>query len=92
MRETRRKGFNNAELDIPVATMVQTNDGFKIEEVDLQLRGPGDFFGTRQSGVLEFKVADILADKKLLDEARGDAFALIERDARLQLPEHSDHR
>ncbi len=71
-----------------LATMVQTNDGFRIAEVDLQLRGPGDFFGTRQSGVPEFKVADILTDTKLLDEARRDAFALVERDPRFQLPEH----
>lgn len=71
-----------------LATMVQTNDGFKIAEVDLQLRGPGDFFGTRQSGVPEFKVADILTDTALLDEARRDAFALIERDPQLKLPEH----
>ncbi len=71
-----------------LATMVQTNDGFKIAEVDLQLRGPGDFFGTRQSGVPEFKVADILTDTKILDEARRDAFELIERDPHLKLPEH----
>lgn len=71
-----------------LATMVQTNDGFKIAEVDLQLRGPGDFFGTRQSGVPEFKVADILTDTQLLEEARQDAFEMVERDPHLQLPEH----
>ncbi len=71
-----------------LATMVQTNDGFKIAEVDLQLRGPGDFFGTRQSGVPEFKVADILTDTTLLENARQDAFEIVERDSRLQLPEH----
>ncbi len=69
-----------------LATMVQTNDGFKIAEVDLQLRGPGDFFGTRQSGIPEFKVADILNDTTLLDEARDDAFALVDRDPQLKLP------
>lgn len=72
-----------------LATMVQTHDGFRIAEVDLQLRGPGDFFGTRQSGMPEFKVADIVTDAGLLDEARRDAFAIIERDPRLALPEHS---
>mgnify|MGYP001770777141 FL=1 len=72
-----------------LATMVQTNDGFKIAEVDLHLRGPGDFFGTRQSGVPEFKVADILSDTQLLDEARHDAFDLITRDPALSLPEHA---
>ncbi len=71
-----------------LATMVQTNDGFKIAEVDLQLRGPGDFFGTRQSGMPELKVADILADAQLLDEARRDAFAIIEHDPQLKLSEH----
>lgn len=72
-----------------LATMVQTSDGFKIAEVDLHLRGPGDFFGTRQSGVPEFKVADILSDTQLLDEARHDAFDIIARDPTLSLPEHA---
>jgi ATP-dependent DNA helicase RecG len=71
-----------------LATMVSTNDGFRIAEVDLELRGPGDFFGTRQSGVPEFKVANILTDIKLLEQARADARALIERDPHLHLPEH----
>ncbi len=71
-----------------LATMVQTNDGFKIAEVDLKLRGPGDFFGTRQSGMPEFKVADIISDSHLLDEARHDAFEIIERDPKLLLREH----
>lgn len=71
-----------------LATMVQTNDGFKIAEVDLQLRGPGDFFGTRQSGMPEFKVADIVNDTQLLNDARHDAFEIIERDPRLLHPEH----
>ncbi|HXF99385.1 MAG TPA: ATP-dependent DNA helicase RecG, partial [Bacteroidota bacterium] len=71
-----------------LATMVQTNDGFKIAEVDLQLRGPGDFFGTRQSGMPEFKVADIINDTQLLNDARHDAFEIIECDPRLLRPEH----
>jgi ATP-dependent DNA helicase RecG len=77
-----------------LATLVDTTDGFKIAEVDLELRGPGDFFGTRQSGIPEFKVANILTDTQLLDQARADARALIERDSRLQLPDHrliADH-
>jgi len=72
-----------------LATMVQTNDGFKIAEVDLKLRGPGDFFGTRQSGMPEFKVADIVTDTQLLDEARRDAFEIIERDPKLARAEHA---
>jgi ATP-dependent DNA helicase RecG len=71
-----------------LATMVETNDGFKIAEVDLQLRGPGDFFGTRQSGVPEFKVANIVSDTTILDEARADAFDVVARDPYLRRPEH----
>lgn len=66
-----------------LATMVQTNDGFRIAEVDLQLRGPGDFFGTRQSGLPEFKVADLMNDGELLKEARADAFGIVAEDPRL---------
>ena len=73
-----------------LATMVRTTDGFEIAEVDLQLRGPGDFFGTRQSGIPEFKVANILTDTSLLDLARADAFALVDHDPQLKLPEHHD--
>lgn len=68
--------------------MVSTTDGFKIAEVDLQLRGPGDFFGTRQSGIPEFKVADILTDTRILEAAREDAFRIVKEDPRLQSPEH----
>jgi ATP-dependent DNA helicase RecG len=72
-----------------LAAMVQTNDGFKIAELDLKLRGPGDLFGTRQSGMPEFKVADIVSDTHLLEEARRDAFDIIERDPKLTLPDHA---
>jgi ATP-dependent DNA helicase RecG len=68
-------------------TMVSTNDGFKISEVDLQLRGPGDFFGTRQHGLPELKVADITRDFHLLQLARDDAFELIQRYPNLSHPE-----
>jgi ATP-dependent DNA helicase RecG len=71
-----------------LAAILETNDGFKIAEYDLELRGPGDFFGTRQSGIPEFRVADILTDGVLLDEARQDAFGVIERDPRLAEPAH----
>jgi ATP-dependent DNA helicase RecG len=59
-------------------TMVQTNDGFKIAEVDLLLRGPGEFFGTRQSGDLGFHIANPIRDKDLLEVARREAFALAD--------------
>ncbi|MBI1750178.1 MAG: ATP-dependent DNA helicase RecG [Acidobacteria bacterium] len=59
-------------------TMAETTDGFKIAEMDLQLRGPGEFFGTRQHGELGFQVASPLRDKELLELARREAFALVE--------------
>lgn len=67
-----------------LAVMVGTNDGFKIAEEDLAIRGPGEFFGTRQSGLPDLKVADIVRDARLLEAARRDAFALIEEDPELQ--------
>jgi len=71
-----------------LAAMLSTNDGFKIAEYDLELRGPGDFFGTRQSGIPEFRVADILSDGPLLDSAREDAFGVVQRDPHLTHPAH----
>ena len=64
--------------------MVSTNDGFKIAEVDLKLRGPGDMMGTKQSGMLNFKIADILKDGKILDFARKEAIALLKEDENLE--------
>ncbi|MEA5114847.1 MAG: ATP-dependent DNA helicase RecG [Geobacteraceae bacterium] len=66
----------------------QTTDGFRIAEADLELRGPGDFLGTRQAGLPEFRVADILRDGLIMEEARQEAFALVERDPLLSLPEN----
>ena len=71
-----------------IEAMTSTNDGFRIAEVDLELRGPGDFFGTRQSGLPEFRVADLLRDGAMLEEARREAFALVETDPKLLAPEH----
>ncbi len=62
-------------------TMVRTADGFEIAETDLQLRGPGEFFGTRQSGQLGFHVANPIRDRQLLELARKEAFALAEQPA-----------
>ena len=64
--------------------MEETNDGFKIAEADLEIRGPGDFLGTRQAGLPDFRVADILRDGRILEEARKEAFALLERDPKLE--------
>jgi ATP-dependent DNA helicase RecG len=76
------------EAERRVQAMVETNDGFRIAEVDLQLRGPGEFFGTRQSGLPEFRVADLLRDAALLEEARRDALAIIAADPELRAAEH----
>jgi len=62
-------------------TMTQTNDGFKIAEVDLKLRGPGEFFGTKQHGLPELKIADPIADTALLTAAREEAFRIVNLEA-----------
>lgn len=66
-------------------TMVETNDGFKIAEVDLQLRGPGDLQGTRQSGILDLKIADLIRDEKILKYARSLASDILQNDPGLNL-------
>jgi ATP-dependent DNA helicase RecG len=71
-----------------IDALTATNDGFRIAEVDLELRGPGDFFGTRQSGLPDFRVADLLRDGAMLEEARREAFALVQTDPKLLAPEH----
>jgi ATP-dependent DNA helicase RecG len=57
--------------------MTETNDGFEIARRDLELRGPGDLFGTKQSGMPEFRVADLLLDFETMELARDDAAALL---------------
>ena len=76
----------SAEAKQRLKVMTQTNDGFKIAEKDLEMRGPGDIEGTRQSGVLDFKLANIIEDKTLLEEAKRAAGALIDTDPELILP------
>jgi len=68
--------------------MARTNDGFEISETDLQIRGAGDFFGTRQSGMPDLKIADLTEDDEILEVAREAAFALIEKDPHLRADEH----
>jgi ATP-dependent DNA helicase RecG len=70
--------------------MEETNDGFRIAESDLEIRGPGDFLGTRQSGLPDFRAANILRDGRILEEAREEAFALLEKDPKLE--KHSEIR
>src|ERR1700730_2035252 len=66
-------------------TMVRTSNGFEIAETDLQLRGPGEFFGTRQSGALGFHIANPLRDRELLELARREAFALADVSAQKEI-------
>lgn len=68
-----------------IKTMCATNDGFKIAEKDLEIRGPGDIEGTRQSGALNFKIASIVNDKALLELARAEAEKLVEEDVELSM-------
>ncbi len=78
----------SAEGKTRLQTMVDTNDGFKISEVDLEIRGPGDMMGTKQSGVLDFKIADIIADNKILHFARNEAELLLKEDEELEKAEN----
>ncbi|MEY4432205.1 MAG: ATP-dependent helicase RecG [Bacteroidota bacterium] len=73
-------------------TMVSTNDGFEIAEVDLKLRGPGDLMGTQQSGVLNLQIADIVKDRDILMLARNYALKLLRDDSNMQKPEHATLR
>ena len=72
-----------------IKTMVQTNDGFKIAETDLKLRGPGDLSGTQQSGVLDLHIADLSRDGNILKEARMSAIEILKDDPDLTAPLNS---
>ena len=76
------------EAKLRLQTLCRTNDGFEIAEVDLRMRGPGEIFGTRQHGLPELKVADLVDDADLLRVARQEAFEIVERDPRLSNPQH----
>ncbi|MBQ2961319.1 MAG: ATP-dependent DNA helicase RecG [Oscillospiraceae bacterium] len=73
-----------------LSIMCKTNDGFKISEEDLRLRGPGDFFGSRQHGLPEMHMADLGADVQLLQRAQDEAAKLLLKDPGLNLPEHKE--
>ncbi len=72
-----------------LSAMTKTNDGFKIAEVDLLIRGPGEFFGTKQHGMPELKIANILSDRQMLLAARKEAFALIEQNPDIKEQENN---
>jgi ATP-dependent DNA helicase RecG len=78
----------SSDSKIRLETMVKTNDGFEIAEVDLKLRGPGDLMGKQQSGVLNLQIADLVRDKDILLVARNEATKLLKKDASISLPEH----
>ncbi len=80
---------SSEEAKVRLRAMEQTNDGFKIAEQDLELRGPGEFFGIRQSGLPDFRVAHLIRDTPILIEARREAFRLVQGDPDLEKPSHS---
>ena len=79
----------SADSKTRMETMVSTNDGFEIAEVDLKLRGPGDLMGTQQSGVLNLQIADIVRDRDILILARNYALQILKDDAPMQKPENA---
>lgn len=81
-------GTRNLEAMERLHTLASTDDGFKISEEDLRARGPGDFFGNRQHGLPQMKLADLSGDMRLLHEAQEAARALLDRDPRLTRPEN----
>jgi ATP-dependent DNA helicase RecG len=83
---TGSKLSNEARERIKI--MCTTNDGFKIAEKDLELRGPGDIEGTRQSGALNFKLANIVNDKDLLEKAKVEADKILTKDEELNTAEN----
>ncbi len=88
---------DNAESErksciIRLKTMQETTDGFKVAEVDLRLRGPGDFMGTRQSGMPEFVFTDLASDSEAIALARTEAFSLVAADPHLRKSDHANIR
>ncbi len=90
--QIKKKDRSNEERHsaiVRLKTMEETTDGFRISEVDLNLRGPGDVLGTRQSGLPDFKFIELTNDVVIIQYARKEAFAIIEEDPKLLKPEHS---
>jgi len=81
---------SSEEARLRLQAMEKTSDGFQIAEKDLELRGPGEFLGTRQSGLPDFRVAHLLRDTPILIEARKEAFQLVHGDPELSQPFHRD--
>ena len=79
----------SADAKTRLKTMVETSDGFKIAEVDLKLRGPGNLMGTQQSGVLNLRIADLVKDVDVLRKARNAAISLVQEDSNLTLEKNA---
>ncbi|MOA02610.1 ATP-dependent DNA helicase RecG [compost metagenome] len=75
-----------------MTAMTDTDDGFEISRRDLELRGPGDFFGTKQSGLPEFRLADMTADFEVLEQARDDVAELLKDEKFWTSPEYAPLR
>lgn len=82
------QGYLSDDAMKRVNTMIETTDGFRIAEVDLQIRGPGELYGTRQHGSLNLKIADLTTDGTILEAARKEAFQIVESDAKLEAADH----
>ena len=87
---TQKAGSEDSRKRLRI--MEQTNDGFRIAEEDLAIRGPGEFMGTRQSGLPDFRIANIVRDGRILGDAKADAFGLVDDDPRLESPHHQGLR
>lgn len=85
-------GRRTVEARERLQVLCRTNDGFEIAQEDLRLRGPGEFFGVRQSGLPDLSIADPIGDVTLLELARKDAEAIVERDPELSSPAYADLR
>ena len=81
---------NNDDAQRRLDKMAQTDDGFEIAEDDLQARGPGEFFGSRQHGLPEIRFGNILKDMEIMESAREEAFSIIDEDPNLEFIEHRD--
>jgi ATP-dependent DNA helicase RecG len=80
------------EAKARIKAMLESNDGFHLAEVDLKLRGPGEFYGVRQSGLPAFRIADIITDEKILTDARHAASELLACDPKLMLEDNNGIR
>jgi ATP-dependent DNA helicase RecG len=82
-------GRVSSEARERLEAMVALHDGFLVAERDLALRGPGEFLGTRQSGLPDLKVAHLVRDSRVVEQARREAFATVDRDPHLTDPRHA---